>query len=226
MKVEYGQIEAPPPWEGAVAPEIISIQRVLARYVEINNIKFTLDGIKLHAEQVFQPECLLPVIALEANRIWQQLSKHPDSIIAHAGELGEEYLKSQDHGSYFPYIVRTPAVVDDASSTLRLLTFVLSARRLLGLKENQTIDLFPHIKQWDHIDWEGARKSGEMPDIPIPEGFDLDFQKTEFEDVKLDGFKEKNPIMPTQVARTNHPEHKERRTNGSVDTLLTQPRDG
>jgi len=57
-------------WNGAVAPEALSIQRVLARYVEVNNIQFILgEGTHIRAEQIFQPECLMPII--EYGKLWQ-----------------------------------------------------------------------------------------------------------------------------------------------------------
>jgi len=168
-------------WDSATAPEAVSIQRVLARYVEVNNIQFTIGGgTRLRAEQVFQPECLMPIVALEANRIWQMLAKHPNSSMGVEGRLGAVYARDQNENSYFPYIAHPPVIGDDITSTMRLLVFLLSARRVLGLKENQTIDLYPHIRQWDSIDWEGAQESGEVPEIPLPEGFDLDFQRKEF----------------------------------------------
>jgi len=169
------------PWGESIAPEALSIQRVLARYVELNNIQFMLgEGTRLRAEQIFQPECLMPIIALEADRIWQSLAKWPSSVIDAEGDIGSTYTQDKEENSYFPYIVYPPIVGNDVTSTMRLLVFLLSARRTLGLKENQTIDLLPYIKQWDQIDWEAAQESGEMPEIPVPDGFDLEFQMKEF----------------------------------------------
>jgi len=67
-------------------------------------------------------------------------------------------------------------VGSDVSSTLRLLVFILAARRVLGLTENARIDLVPFIAQWDKIEWDGET----IPQIPVPEGFDLNFQMKEF----------------------------------------------
>jgi len=108
------------------------------------------------------------------------LAKRPSSVTEGEGDLGSVYERDKKEVSYFPFIAYPPVVGDDVTSTMRLLVFLLSARRILGLKENQKIDLLPYIKQWDKIDWDAVLESAEMPDIPVPDGFDLNFQMKEF----------------------------------------------
>jgi len=171
---------APMTWESAAPAELLCIQRILARYVQVNNIQLRLGEMAVRAEQVFQPECLMPIVALEADRIWQMLPFKTIRTLSEqeAGTVGATY--EQDQNSYFSYSAHPPQISEDVSSTLRLLTFVLAARRVLGLKENQHIDLMPYITKWSEIDWEHAVENGQLPDIPVPESFDLNFQIAEF----------------------------------------------
>jgi len=176
-----------PAWASEIPAELLSTQRILTNYAKINNIKFTVGGQPVLAEQVFQPECLMPIISLEANRIWHMLgqscvtgSKDPDQM----GDLGAIYERDENGYGYFGCISHPPAIADDVTSTMRLLTFLYATRRVLALKENHTIDLLPYIKAWDTINWDLADQTREMPEIPLPEEFDLEFQMSEFSEDK------------------------------------------
>jgi len=177
--------------EGA---EALSVSRVLARYTEVCGIEFALGENKLRAWQVFQPESILPVISIEAMRLWQCI-EHPAWKAPLATDTLEVEFEKVSEG-FFPMASYPAAIGSDISSTLRLLVFVLAARRVLGLKENSTIDLVPYISKWDNINWEGE----ELPDIPIPEGFDLGFQHREFATHKtIQHHRESNPTALPSV---------------------------
>lgn len=154
--------------------DTLAIHRVLAKYTQVCGIEFSLGEHRLTQEQVFQPESILPVISVEAMRIWQSLETRPNLPPAAEDTLGIEFDISRD--GFFPLASYPPLVGTDLTSTLRLLVYVLAARRVLGLKEGMKIDLAPYISKWDQIDWEGES----LPNIPIPEGFDLQFQHKEF----------------------------------------------
>src|SRR3546814_7456335 len=55
--------------------EPLPVHRVLAGYARANNISFSLSGSRFEPEQVFQPEVILPFIALEAMRLWQKIGR-------------------------------------------------------------------------------------------------------------------------------------------------------
>jgi len=184
-------IPVPPPpspaWAGEVPGELLSTQRILTNYVKINNIKFMVGTQPVLAEQVFQPECLMPIISLEANRIWHMMgqscvmkSRNSEQM----GDLGAVYEHDADGYGYFGCIAHPPAIAGDVTSTMRLLTFLYATRRVLALKENHTIDLQPYIKAWDAIDWDLANQTREIPEIPLPEEFDQEFQMNEFSEDK------------------------------------------
>lgn len=155
-------------------PSCLPVHRILARYTQSCGITFSVGDNKIEAINVFQPEAFLPVIALEAMRIWQSIERP-------AGQVGEQVDSLQANltpssSGLFPMSAFPPAIGSDISSTLRLLVFTLAARRTLGLREGFHIDLLPHLMSWEQIDW----SSDTLPQLPIPGGFDLDFQRTEF----------------------------------------------
>lgn len=152
----------------------LSIHRVLAQYANCCGIQFFLGDTRLRSEQLFQPEAVMPVIALEAMRLWQSIEQRPGTPAAPFDSL--EITFSESSNGFFPLAAYPPPVGSDVSSTLRLLVFILAARRVLGLTENARIDLVPFIAQWDKIEWDGET----IPQIPVPEGFDLNFQMKEF----------------------------------------------
>ena len=154
--------------------EALSVHRVLARYAGQCNIRFTLGDNDLTPEQIFQPEALLPVISIEALRIWQTISQRPGHTMRHDDTMHVEFRDAGD--GFFPYSAYPPGIGHDASSTLRLLTFVLASRRVLGMVENTKIDLVPFLTEWNKIDW----SSDSLPDIPIPSQFDPTFMQREF----------------------------------------------
>lgn len=158
--------------DAALKRPALTLHSVLARYTESCGVKFTLDGTEVRADQIFQPEVIMPVIAIEALRIWRDL--------AHTGSsehknFGIQFVPNDSDG-FFPYAAYCSSIQNDISSTLRLLTCTLATRRVLALKENETIELKPFVTVWDTMDWHAQ----EIADIPIPEDFDAKFQHTEF----------------------------------------------
>ena len=154
--------------------QALSVHRLLARYAQVCNIEFSFGDHKLQTDQVFQPESMLPIISIEAMRIWQSVEHRPGRPASNVDTLEVEFDDSID--GFFPLASYPAAIGSDTTSTLRLLVFVLAARRVLGMKENSKIDLARYISKWDQINWEGET----LPEIPIPEGFDLGFQHREF----------------------------------------------
>src|SRR5690625_3875481 len=53
----------------------LAVHSVLAHYTRQCNVSFTLSDHAVMADQVLQPEAILPIISLEAIRIWQDISK-------------------------------------------------------------------------------------------------------------------------------------------------------
>src|SRR5690606_16085810 len=67
-------------------------------------------------------------------------------------------------------------VRDDLTSMLRMLTFLMAARRTMGLHAGTTIELTPFLAAWGEIDW----GSDFLPELLVPEGFDRLFEHNEF----------------------------------------------
>ena len=155
--------------------ELLSVHRVLAKYATQCNVSFQLGENELTPEQVFQPESLLPIVSIEALRIWHTISQRPGSVAANDKDTFEVEFKAQPD-AFFPYSSYPPAIGTDTTSTLRLLTFVLAARRVFGMAENSRINLAPFLTEWQNIDW----SSDVLPDIPIPKNFDATFMQREF----------------------------------------------
>lgn len=161
---------------GAIAEGVdaIPVHRILARYAQCCDITFTLGENALSPEQIFQPEAILPVVSIEALRIWQSIERRPGQTPLDEDTLGVEFREVND--GFFKYSAYPADIGADLSSTLRMLVFLLAARRTLGMVEGQKIDLAPRIALWDKIDW----GSDILPDIPVPEGFDALFHHHEF----------------------------------------------
>ena len=179
--------------EGA---DLLSVHRVLARYAQVCNIEFSLGDHKIRSEQVFQPEAMLPIISIEAMRIWQSVEHRPGQKPSDRDTLDVDFDDSLE--GFFPLAAYPAAIGPDTTSTLRLLVFLLAARRVLGMKENSKIDLVRYISKWDQIDWEGDT----LPEIPIPEGFDLGFQHREFVTQKVSQ-QQTAKVIPTSVTVVN-----------------------
>lgn len=163
-------------------PAQLAVHRVLAQYLNRCGIRFTYAGNPLAPEQLLQPEGLLPVIAIEAMRIWQLLSHRPGAEPDRHDTFQVEFSDAVD-GAFFPLAAYPALIGSDTTSTFRLLVFLLAMRRVLGLKEGQTIDLRGYVDAWDRLDW----TNDTLPDIPIPEGYDLQYQLQEFLAADIDG---------------------------------------
>lgn len=157
--------------EGVTA---LPVHRVLARYAQCCDVQFTLGENPITPEQVFQPETLMPVIAIEALRIWQSLERRPGSAPLDDDSMQIEFKQVED--GFFEYSAYPPHIGSDLTSTLRMLVFLLAARRVLGMVEGEKIDLIPKISLWENIDW----SSDLLPDIPMPADYKGDFHYKEF----------------------------------------------
>lgn len=166
-------------------PLSYSIERLLAHYAEENGNRFLVEGSPIPSQTVFSPEMLLPVVALEAMRLWQSLERPANSIEPFKENpdesLGVTFMEVES--SFFPLAAYPPLLVKSNNSThstassLRLLCFSLASRRVFALKEGQDINLTPLIDAWSEIDWYGDA----IKDIPIHDSFDTAFMKNEFE---------------------------------------------
>lgn len=150
------------------------VHRLLARYVRQVGVTFKIGDHTLDPEQVFQPEALLPIVALDAERIWGDLCSRPARPSLKDDSLMTEFESARE--GFFPLSAHPVDIKNDLSSTLRMLSYILAARRVFSLKENQTIELTPYLSAWRSIDW----TQNTLPQIPTPESFDREFFKNEF----------------------------------------------
>lgn len=141
--------------------------RLLARYAERMAVRFHIGDADIPAVAVFQPESFGPVIAIEAERVWQRMEGgYPDG-----GSLGISL--SEDEEAMFGLNATFPAIGTDVASTMRMLAILEGATRVLGLSNGAELDLAPHIQAFDQIDWYASG----LPEIPLPEGFNPDFRR-------------------------------------------------
>lgn len=154
--------------------DALSVHRVLARYAHVCDVSFCLGQNDLTPEQVFQPESMMPVIAIDALRIWQSLERRPGAEPLEADSLQVEFHPVE--GGFFKYSAFAPAIGSDLTSTLRLLVFLLAARRVLGMVPGQKIDLTPRILMWDKINWD----TDVLPELHITDDYDPMFHHLEF----------------------------------------------
>lgn len=156
----------------------LSIYRLLSHYADTNGNTFLLAGNPVPSQTVFSPEMLLPVVALEAMRIWQTIERPANDISYPIDPLDESlgltFMESET--SFFPLSVQTPSLTQDITSSLRLLCFNLASRRVFALQEGESIDLEPLLEEWKHIDWYAETIS----DIPVPKDFNSNFMRNEF----------------------------------------------
>jgi len=141
--------------------------RLLARYAERLSVRFHIGEAEIPAAAVFQPESFGPVIAIEAERVWQRM----EGGCRDGGSLG--ITLSGDEESMFGVNATFPAVGTDVASTMRILAIIEGATRVLGLSSGADLDLAKHIQAFDQIDW----YANGLPAIPVPEGFNPDFRR-------------------------------------------------
>lgn len=156
--------------------QALSVHRVLAHYARIMNVEFVLSDSPLTAMQVFQPEAIMPVVSLEALRIWQTLEHRPGTPLSGLDSLEVQFRENRE--GFFPLSAYVPAIGSDFTSSLRMMVFCLAARHVLGMVENRKIDLFPLIAQWDKINWD----SSDLPEITVSSSFDGNFRSKEFQE--------------------------------------------
>jgi len=165
--------DADPP---APAGMRLEVHRLLGHYAEQLGVEFYVGENRIETAQVFQPEAMMPIIALDAMRIWQDISVRPGQrAFPMEDSLHTEFIPTT--GAFFPVAAHPDAVRDDPSATLRMLVFLLATRRVLGLRPNQKVDLLMLIRTWDKIDWE----SPTLPELPRPPEFDAKLFQHEFE---------------------------------------------
>lgn len=152
----------------------LPVHRVLSRYAECCNVKFSLGENPIDTSRVFQPEAVLPVIAIEAMRIWQSLERRPGEASPSKNTLGVRLVRRSD--SFFRLSAEVQDIGSDTLSTLRLLVFTLASRRVLGLAEGERIDISPRLAMWETINWE----SHGLAEIPMPPDFDPKVFQREF----------------------------------------------
>lgn len=159
---------------GELEASSLCIYRLLAQYTKTNGNTFFLEGNPIESHLIYSPEMLLPVVALEAMRLWQSLERPANSIVPLEESLGVVFLESDT--SFFPLAAYPPAVTQDLPSSLRLLCFNLANRRVFALKEGENIDLGPYLEVWKHIDW----YSDIIVDLPVHKTFNSAFMRDEF----------------------------------------------
>ncbi|WP_342051298.1 MULTISPECIES: hypothetical protein [unclassified Cupriavidus] len=141
--------------------------RLLARYAERLSVRFHIGDADIPAVAVFQPESFGPVIAIEAERVWQRMEgAYPDS-----GSLGISL--STDEEAMFGLNASFPGIGTDVASTMRILAIIEGATRVLGLSNGADLDLATHIQAFDQIDWYASG----LPEIPLPERFNPNFRR-------------------------------------------------
>lgn len=141
--------------------------RLLARYADRLSVRFHIGETEIPAVAVFQPESFGPVIAIEAERVWQRMEGGSH----YGGSLGISL--SPDEEAMFGLNASFPAIGTDVASTMRILAILEGATRVLGLSNGADLDLSKHIEAFDQIDW---YENG-LPAIPLPEGFNPDFRR-------------------------------------------------
>lgn len=176
--------------------QYLSIPRILAGYVSLCGIKFTVNGKIVDPYNIYSPEMFMPVVGLEALRLWHNLGQ----------AKGEDLSKSlqitfaQTPDGLFPLSAHTALIKRGCLlSTLRLLCFNLANRRVFALKENESIELQPFIDTWrNEIDWNSAV----VKPLPVPEVYDGNFLNREFKNryanYELDRLKVKEVTSPFQ----------------------------
>lgn len=157
---------------------IFSAHRLLAGYAKSCHVKFEVHQNAIAAQTVFQPEFIMPVVSIEALRIWKSIhgaSQEQCSLVTEADKSLVRFKKQPD--SLFPLCAYSPDIGQDHGSLLRMLTLCLAARHVLGMVENSTINLSPYIAAWDKIDW---AFSDRLPEVVMPAEFDGEFKQREF----------------------------------------------
>ena len=154
---------------------VLSVHRVLANYTKACNVSFVIHNTPMLAEQIFQPEFIMPVVSIEALRIWKSLKGESNQVLVQEDSSMVQFVKGAE--GLFPLSAYCPGVGQDPSSVLRLMTFCLSVRHVFGLVEKSTIELTPFISQWDKIDWTFTDK---LPEVWMPEDYDASFKDREF----------------------------------------------
>lgn len=157
---------------------ILSAHRLLAGYARACHVKFAVYKNSVSEQTVFQPEFVMPVIAIEALRIWKVIhgaSQEDCNRVSETDKTVVRFKKQPD--SLFPLCAYSPDIGQDHNSTLRLLALCLAARHVLGMVENTTIDLSSYIEAWDKMDWGFTDR---LPEIIMPADFDAQFRQREF----------------------------------------------
>lgn len=147
----------------------LQVHRILGRYIQKMGVSLSVGENAIDEISIMRPESILPVVTLDALRIWNDLGSQLGVLVeGQSDSLGVD-IESND-AAYF-LVSATPAPIgQDIGSTLRLLTYVLATRRVLGLHEGQHIDLLPLMRTWDEIRWDTP--NGELPEVPLAAGYD------------------------------------------------------
>lgn len=160
----------------------LDVQRVLYHYAEQCNVQFFLAGNKIKASQVFGLNQFLPVIGLDAMRIWHSLQQNSTGRRVTGDQPLNAHVEADPNG-LFGMRCRPVSIQNDLTSTLRLLVWTLSARRVMGLRLNAHVDLNKRVQAWDAqqfvINWNDPI----LPQIPFPDDMDSEFFLHEFEPV-------------------------------------------
>ncbi len=141
--------------------------RLLARYVDRLSVRFHIGEAAISPVAVFQPESFGPVIAIEAERVWQRM----EGAWHNGGTLGIRL--SEDAEAMFGFKASFPDIGTDVASTMRILAILEGATRVFGLAQSADLDLSTYIQAFDRIDWYVQG----LPAIPLPEGFNADFRR-------------------------------------------------
>lgn len=161
---------------------LLSVPRILAQYTKKNGNRFFLQGREIvDSHFIYSPEMFMPIVALEAMRLWQSIEKPAHSEAEYDDSLGIVFSESES--SFFPLAAHPPLIHSDSLlSTLRLLCFNLANRRVFALKENADIQLDSFVMAWKDINW----YSDTIDEIPVPEDYDNQFLQNEFVSKRAD----------------------------------------
>lgn len=187
---ESGSAPAPKPVTN------LDIHRVLYHYSKQCDVRFHLAGNPVEPSQVFGKNQFLPIIGIDAMRVWHSLQQNAKGKKAIGDQPFNAYVRPDPKG-LFGMQCQPSAITNDLTSTLRLLVWTLSARRVMGLRLNADIDLEQRILAWNEqrlvIDWNEPL----LPQIPLPKDMDADFFMREFIPVQKDEAAHSNLMKTT-----------------------------
>lgn len=183
----------------------LQVHRVLYHYCQSCQVSFELGGNTIHPSQVLGQNQFLPIVGLDAMRVWQTLGQGASfSKLGITDSFNADL--SPDPRGLFGMSCTPPSIQSDLTSTLRLLVWTLSARRVLGLKLNATVDLSKLVSAWNRNQFQIKWDDPILPQIPVPDDFDPEYFTNEFmttlETVNLHKPNFDKPIATTDEADT------------------------